>query len=172
MFLSPLGPRKMGSCSALHIVQLRCVMQQARKALHLSTAHSFGFRRRCCPELITESLRQASLLSCMWNKPVYIISADVDTAFGDMRHADIFESLLKRGVHPTIANAIVLEYVDLGVRAKVADADPSDFFPFLKSWRQGGVETPELESLRQPSRVQWPSGLGSTSVLVWIGSIS
>ena len=122
-------------------------MNLARRTLRLSNVHIYGFRQGCCPELVTEILRQLLFQGVKWNKPVYILSADIRTAFDDMGHARIFEALLARGVHPTIAKAIILEYLDLVARVNVADADPSGFFQISKGGRQGGVETPELFNL-------------------------
>eukprot|EP00973_Karenia_brevis_P006057 824479-Karenia_brevis.AAC.1 len=47
----------------------------------------------------------------------------------------------------------MLEYFDLIARVTLADADTTDYFPFSKGGRQGGVETPELFNIIVESAV-------------------
>eukprot|EP00973_Karenia_brevis_P071447 9925890-Karenia_brevis.AAC.1 len=61
-----------------------------------------------------------------------------------MLHDQIADSLLALGVHPVLVLALAREYCQLKARVKIADADFSDFLPFRRGGRQGGVETPEV----------------------------
>lgn len=123
---------------------LKCVLDVAAQSLLPSPLHVYGFRRGCCSGLVTELLRQCLHLAAQWAKPVYVMSLDIGTAFDDMRHGEMAKALNARGVHPNLVRAVMLEYLDLRVRVKLADADPTDYFSYSKAGRQGGVETPEL----------------------------
>ena len=66
-----------------------------------------------------------------------------------MNHQDIYKSLLRQRVHPTIAKAILLEYFDLKVTVRIADAEVTDKFQYWRGGRQGGIETPDLFNIVQ-----------------------
>lgn len=123
---------------------LSSVMSLIKKTAPMSRAHIYGFRTGCSTALVTELLRQCLHLSAQWGKNVYIFSLDVQTAFDDMQHEVIFQSLLSRGVHAELVYALAQEYTDLRARVTVSDSDPSASFSFLRGGRQGGVETPEV----------------------------
>ena len=126
---------------------LKCVLAMVARSLRPSHLHVYGFRSGSCTGLVTELIRQALHLAVQWGKPVYVMSLDIATAFDDMLHGKIAEALCSRGVHPKLVYAILLEYLDLRARVKLADSDPTDYFHYSKAGRQGGVETPELFNL-------------------------
>eukprot|EP00973_Karenia_brevis_P077259 10732218-Karenia_brevis.AAC.1 len=107
----------------------------------------YGFRKGCSTRLVTEALRQSLHLAVTWDRALYIISLDIATAFDDMQHDQITDSLLSLGIHPLLVHALLREYCQLKARVKIADADFSNFFSFRKGGRQGGVETPEVFNL-------------------------
>ena len=147
---------------------LECIVSLIVQSLLPSPVYVYGFRKGCCSGFVTELIRQALHLSKLWGKTLYVISADIATAFDDMKHPEMARSLLARGVHPRLVHAVMMEYMDLRARVKLADADPTDFFSYSKAGGQGGVETPEvfnimMEALASPVVESWSQrGFGFT----------
>ena len=94
--------------------------------------------------MAAEMLRQALHKARTWNKPLYIVSADIKTAFDAMRHSGMAEAQLSRGIHPGVVAAIMEEYRDLWAKISIMDMEPTDAFDFGRGGRQGGNETPQL----------------------------
>lgn len=126
---------------------LKCVLKTAVSKLCPSALHVYGFRRGSGTALVTELIRQALHLAVQWGRSVYVIPLDIAMAFDAMLHNEMAQALLHRGVHPCYVHALILEYLDLRARVKLADAEESDWFPYRKGGRQGGVETPEAFNL-------------------------
>eukprot|EP00973_Karenia_brevis_P072077 10012892-Karenia_brevis.AAC.1 len=116
----------------------------ARKTLHATALHVYGFRKHCSTALVSEVLRQSLHQAKVWGLELHIISCDISTAFDEIGHEVMLEAMLQQGVQPAVARAIVIEYINLRANVTVADAPTSTFFPFRRGGRQGGVETPEL----------------------------
>ena len=91
-----------------------------RAQLTPTPVHCYGFRPKTSVDDIIGLIRQLLWVSDTWVLPVFISAQDVLTAFDSMQHDRIAWSLLRRGIHPNTAAALMREL-----------SGPLTFFVFL-----------------------------------------
>ena len=75
--------------------------------------------------------------------PLIIACQDVQTAFDDMSHELISESMLYRGVSKQLNAALMRELIGLKACMSLPAAGTTPPISYSKGGKQGGVETPE-----------------------------
>ena len=86
--------------SVLQKLFLTVLLQQARLSLKRYVCHIYGFEPGRCTEDISEVLRMLIQKCANWDISLYVISADIKTAFPCLRHEYISNALIRRGLHP------------------------------------------------------------------------
>ena len=95
-------------------------------------------------EEVTEGIRAIVARSAEWGQhaPVYVWSGDVLTAFDLLSH-DLIESAMRfHSIHPGLMATYFAELTGLEATASLQEVATAVPFPFNRSGRQGGVETP------------------------------
>ena len=129
--------------------------------------HTLGFTTAKSTAHLTHAVRLALQTAALWKGVGVVIAVmDIQQYFDNMDHADMLGAMERRGYRKWILRALQREMLGLWGEATVADADPSQIFPFRKGGRTGGVETPFCanvmleEALREEVRTWNAQGLG------------
>lgn len=130
--------------STLQKWYLRTLRPQLRSEIKPSAVLSFGFKPGMATSDITSIIREFLFNGDKWGHCVYVAAQDVLTAFDTVRHDKIRSCLLARGVSLGVVAAILQELTFLEGVMQVPGAGETEYFPFTKGGRQGGVETPDI----------------------------
>ena len=84
--------------SELQKLFLTVLLQQAVPNLKKYVCHIYGFELRRCTEDISEVLRMLIQKCANWDISLYVISADIKTAFPCLRHEYISNDLMRKGL--------------------------------------------------------------------------
>ena len=115
---------------------------------------------------VTATLRQVLSKAAEWGVGAFVASADVEGAFGGIKHDDVEKALLQKGVHPESVCSLLRESSDLKGRINLPGAPVSLAFLYARGARQGSVEGPdmwnqELDNAQREPAGRWESeGIG------------
>ena len=111
---------------------------------------------------VTATLRQVLGKAAEWSVEAFVASADVEGAFGGIKHADIECALLRKGVHLESFCALLRESCAFKGRINLQGAPMSSAFPYDRGAGQESVEGPDMwnqvldNALREPA-ARWDS---------------
>ena len=115
---------------------------------------------------VAESLRQVLSKAAEWCDGAFVASADVAGAIDGIRHHDMTEALLQKGMHPWAVCALMRESFDPDGRISLPGAPIAPKFSHASGTRQGSVEGPDMwnqvldSALRRPAARWEGEGIG------------
>ena len=77
---------------------IRSLMPAVHLQLMPSHVQSYGFKRGCNTMCITGIIREILYFADVWGLPLIVASQDIQTAFDDMEHNMVCQSLCARGI--------------------------------------------------------------------------
>ena len=110
---------------------------------------------------VAGALRQVLSKAAEWSVGAFVASADVEGAIDGIRHHDMTEALLQKGMHPWAVCALMRESFDLDGGAPMAPK-----FSHARGTRQESVEGPDMwnqvldSALRRPAARWEGEGIG------------
>ena len=79
-----------------------------------------------------------------WSDGAFVPSADVEGAIDGIRHHDVTEALLQKGMYPEAVCAFMRESFDPDGRVSLPGAPIAPKFSHARGTRQGSVEGPDM----------------------------
>ena len=142
-----VGFRAMRYISLLPVLQklyIRAIQTAARRERKPHQTNILGFEPRRSTAGVTGTLRQVLSKAAEWGVGALVASADVEGAFDGIRHDDIAQALLQKGMHPGTVCSLLRESFDLQGRICLPGAPISPEFSYSRGTRQGSVEGPDF----------------------------
>lgn len=132
----------------LQKIYVKSLMYHVEELMPASCVHTYGFKpHRCCDDvvgLIGECLHQSVAYR---DRPIYVASLDIQTAFDDMDHQILLDIMVQSGFPFQLVWAVAREMLQLNARMEFGPFGVSDWFPLEKGGIQGGTHTPTLFNL-------------------------
>ena len=91
---------------------------------------------------ITGIIREVLYFADVWGLPLIVASQDIQTAFDDMEHNMVCQSLRARGISSQMSAVLLRELSGLQAVMTLPAAGTTQNFSYSKGGKQGGVETP------------------------------
>ena len=124
--------------------------------------HLYGFMRHRRTTDITGLIRQLLLNGHAWypGTKVYVLSADIRTAFDAINHDVATRALLHSGIQPKLVSNFLRELSLMTASMMISGCKETGSFNFEQGGKQGGVETPDifnccLEMIMSPLIESW-----------------
>ena len=96
------------------------------------------------------------------NPSHFVVPADVEGAFDGIKHDDVEEALLQKGVHPESVCSLLRESSDLKGRLNLLGAPMSHAFLYARGAHQGSVESPDMWNQVSDNARREPAGRRET----------
>ena len=156
-----VGFRAMRYISLLPVLQ-NCYVRALQVAVRRERGDSMR-QTSCVFELqrftanVTGTLRQVLSKAAEWGVGANVASADVEGAFDGIRHEDVTQALLQKGVHPGTVCSFLREPFDLQGRISLPGAHCFSWFSVCSGHSPGQCGGPDLcnqvldNALREPA---------------------
>ena len=132
---------------------LRPVVELMNEHRLASAVHVYGFRPGCSCALISELIRTTVHKASAFGMTCYIMSADIKRAFQGITHEWAQRAMIRFRVPAQLRIVLLEELTGLRCSAALPGTNPSQYCPYTKGGREGGVGTPSLFNLLVEERL-------------------